>query len=255
MRKLIPANLSLFLSMAFFQAYACSNQEITPLRLNCDCEGVRFYSCEPQRNEIGGGFALGAGLLKLNLRPVSEFMENDIDREFDLDENQLLLAGLSAYGGKRTGGRAGGQVWFGYKRFYGAMPDGESYSSLDVFVSYGGVFAEKSASTGDLTLLIGGLFGGGAFALRKAPNFSMGKYNFMDEGWVHYPEDGAEWAATPIFAVDGHGGINYSILSWMSLGLDAQMVFLYSPTGFGFGQKAFWTQNPGIRMRLVFGNI
>lgn len=227
---------------------------------SCDCEGIRFYACpheRPPQNNIGGGFSLGAGILRLNTGPVTTFLENSETSGFDLSDQQMFFVGASAYGGKKNGGRAGAQAWFAYKRYYNGLQEGQSpQSSLDVIVTYGGVLTEKAAATGDLTMLIGGLIGGGAMVLRKViASASTGNFHLLDDGWVRYSAQGPAWAATPVIALDGHAGVNYSIFSWMSWGLDAQMLILYSPTGFGYGDGGWWTKNPGVRMRLVFGNI
>ncbi len=231
---------------------------------SCDCEGIRFYACPQekyQENKIGGGFSLGGALLRLNTDPIATFLNESQTRGFDLSDRQMFFVGASAYGGKKNGGRAGGQAWFGYKRYYSRTQDAsqvrDQTSVLDVMVTYGGILTEKAASTGDLTMLIGALAGGGAMVLRKdmAPSSTAGNFHVLDDGWVHYTADGPAWAATPLIALDGHAGINYEIFSWMSWGLDTQMLILYSPTGLGYGMGGFWTKNPGIRMRLVFGNI
>jgi hypothetical protein len=69
---------------------------------------------------------------------------------------------------------------------------------------------------------------------------------------IEHSED--KVAVAPLWAFDLHGGATYSLTKWMHLGLDASLTVFYSFNGFSYRQGSFHTVNPGLKLRLIFGN-
>lgn len=68
--------------------------------------------------------------------------------------------------------------------------------------------------------------------------------------------DDDERAEAPFGGIGLHGGFTYTMLPWMHLGADAQAMFLASVNGFpGPGNNGFVMLSPGLRVRIVFGNL
>jgi hypothetical protein len=72
-----------------------------------------------------------------------------------------------------------------------------------------------------------------------------------DQDTVTHSED--KVAVAPLWAFDLHGGVTYTLTRWMHIGLDASVTAFYSSTGFSY-RNHFSTVNPGVKLRLIFGN-
>jgi hypothetical protein len=213
------------------------------------------------------------------MSPLQEVVNNEVDlrnKSFDLSDNQMIMLGGMGYGGKRKGGRIGGGGWFGYKRYYSdkfttlltdstsiALKDTvhDSLIQLHTMLAYGGMIAEGGFNWKAMNVHFGGLLGGGALILGKEAipynnnsaftGNQMGRTAMMDTT----SDLSSQWAAAPLLVFDAHAGATVSVLRWMQVGADAQMLVLYSAQGFGYGYKSFLTYNPGVRLRFLFGNI
>jgi hypothetical protein len=230
----------------------------------------------------GGGGAGGAGgispsLQWLNLSPVRNVIKNEADLglySFSFKDDGFMLIGGMGYGGTRCGASIGGGGWFGYKKFVSAsrtvplqdslgtiqMRNGDtvkvdSAAQIYTMIAYGGFIAEKNFSIGNATFEIGGMFGGGALILGK--DFISKKNNSAFTNVEEYDSTkiANSWTAAPLLCFDIHSGISYRICSFIVLGVDANLLFLHSNSGFNFNTESFVTMNPGIRFRILFGNL
>lgn len=167
--------------------------------------------------------------------------------------------------------------------YVAAHPDSlmDSVVQLHNIIAYGGLVLEKSFNLpANISLFVGGMIGAGA--LVSIADYKMADDAFMDfrqhddeyddddgkvtitddkivvdnkngdQDTVNHPED--KVAVAPLWAFDLHGGVTYTLTNWMHIGLDASVTAFYSSTGFSFRQGHFSTVNPGVKLRLIFGN-
>jgi hypothetical protein len=230
----------------------------------------------------GGGGSGGAGgispsLQWLDLSPVKDVVKNETDLGlyfFDFKDNGFMLIGGMGYGGTRCGASIGGGGWFGYKKFVSAsrtvpLQDSlgniifsnsdtvkvDSAAQLYTMIAYGGFMAEKNFSVGNATFEIGGLFGGGALILGKEFVSKENNSAFTDVNEYDSAKVASSWTAAPLLCFDIHSGVSYRICSFMVIGADANLLFFHSNSGFNFNTDSFLTMNPGIRFRILFGNL
>jgi hypothetical protein len=230
----------------------------------------------------GGGAAGGAGgispsLQWLDLSPVKDVAKTEADLglySFDFKDNGLMLIGGMGYGGTRCGASIGGGGWFGYKKFVSAsrtvpLQDSlgnvllnhgdtvkvDSAAQLYTMIAYGGFIAEKNFSIGNATVEIGGMFGGGALILGKEFVSKENNSAFTDANSFDSTKIANSWTAAPLLCFDIHSGVSYRICSFIVVGADANLLFFHSNSGFNFNTDSFLTMNPGIRFRVLFGNL
>lgn len=230
----------------------------------------------------GGGGDGGAGgvspsLQWLDLSPIKDVAKSEADLglyKFEFSDNGFMLIGGMGYGGSRCGVKLGGGGWFGYKKFVSAsrnvflrdslgttifkndtMVKVDSAAQLYTMIAYGGFLAEKNFSIGDFTFALGGMFGGGALILGKDFISKENNSAFTDASEFDTTDMANSWTAAPLFCFDVHSGISYKISSFMVIGADANLLFFHSNEGFNFNTDSFLTMNPGIRFRILFGNL
>lgn len=249
-----------------------------------------------ETKKIGGSGCIGVGVMTLDLDPLKEVVEDDLQREgFKFSDNKFMTVSLLGYSGpRRNGFRIGGTGTFGYNTLYSnswtgvvkdssyvaAHPDSlmDSVVQLHNILAFGGLVLEKSFSLpANFSLYAGGMLGAGVLVtiadykmaddaftdIHRNNNNDNGDITITDDkivvdnsngskDTIDHPED--KVAAAPLWAFDLHGGATYTLTKWMHLGLDASVTFFYSSNGFSYRQGSFMTANPGLKLRLIFGN-
>jgi hypothetical protein len=228
----------------------------------------------PYDQRIGGSGVIEIGLTNLDLDPIRKIVKEDLDKGgFDFSENTFSTVGLIGYAGQRRNGmRVGAGVWAGYNSIYSdkwttqasdsAISRGsaaliDSIIQLHIIFAHVGLVIERSFKVGNsLNLYAGGMLGGGALIAIEDRKLESGAFNRVDTNtdWesdtLHIEN---RFAFAPLWAFDFHGGFTYSVTKWMHLGIDGSSLFYYSSGGFQSKYGSFWTVNPGIKLRLVFG--
>jgi hypothetical protein len=233
--------------------------------------------CYHGNGDKGGAGGISPSLQWLDLSPVKDVVTREADLgiyHFDFSDNGFMVAGGMGYGGTRCGAKIGGGGWFGYKKFISAsrtvtLQDSlgnvifnngdtvkvDSSAQLYTMIAYGGFLADKNFATGNFTLNIGGLFGVGALILGKDFVSDEDNSAFSTVGEYDSTEIAQSWTAAPLLCFDIHSGVSYKISSFMVVGADANLLFFHSNSGFNFNTDSFLTMNPGIRFKILFGNL
>jgi hypothetical protein len=267
------AMLMVGVTALFFSAY-CDNDD----EMEEEQEDIEITTdTVPYDMRTGGAGVFEIGLLKLDLEPVEKVVTSTIDRGgFDFDENVLTTVGFIGYAGQhRNGMRLGLGVWGGYGGFYGDTwttqstaaeiargRDSTVDSTIQMHVIFGhiGLMTEKSFKINKLNLYVGGMIGGGGIMViedreRGTGAFYSSHTNYADTSWwsdsAYVNED--RYLAAPACAFDIRGGFTYSFTKWLHAGIDGSTLFYYSSRGFNSRYGGFWTANPSVRLRLVFG--
>lgn len=242
-----------------------------------------FAQEQNEKRKIGGSGCFEIGITGMNLRPVEKLVKNDLDKKgFDFSNNVFFTVGGVGYSGlQRNGLRIGMGGWAGYNSKYSdewqGVADSSYYSRtgdslidsvihLHTFFAHAGMIVERSFELSrTLNAYAGGMIGGGLLAVIADRRASEGAFRNVDSDNFDCDDydcddfeaevEGTSMAFAPMWAFDLHGGLTYTLTSWMHLGLDASAVIYYSTSGFGYKYGNFATVNPGIRLRVVFGNV
>ena len=228
----------------------------------------------PNEQKIGGSGVIEIGLTNLDLDPIKKITKEDLDKGgFNFDQNTFLTLGFIGYAGQRRNGmRFGLGGWAGYNSlysdkwsskasdsaiFYGSDTTVDSIIQLHLIFANAGLVVERSINlTKNFNIYAGGMFGGGALLAIEDRKLASGAFikpnNNSDwQSDTVDTENRIAWA--PVWAFDIHGGFAYSFTNWMHLGIDGSTLFNYSSRGFQSKYGSFWTVNPGIKLRLIFG--
>ncbi|NLG19140.1 MAG: hypothetical protein GX556_17590 [Fibrobacter sp.] len=239
----------------------------------------------PEEKKTGGAGCFEIGFTSLDLEPLEKVVKKDLDKGgFDFDRNIFFTIGGQGYfGPHRNGIRLGWGGWGGYNSKFSAIWSGRADSAyidragdtlvdsviqLHTLFAHTGLILERSFSlTKNLNVFAGGMIGGGIMAAIADRRSSKGAFREIDNDYDYDDDDddslkfegeflsGTSAALAPLFAFDLHGGLTYSVTNWMHLGIDASAVCYYSNTGFGYKYGNFMTVNPGVRVRVIFGNV
>ncbi|OGJ93774.1 MAG: hypothetical protein A2350_08485 [Candidatus Raymondbacteria bacterium RifOxyB12_full_50_8] len=244
---------------------------------------------------VSGSFAAGAFVLSpqylhLDLSPVTSLCREEPGLNnyfFDFSDNRFLMQGFAAYWGSKNNGRAGFGVWGGYRQYHSkpytavVLDDSgapildtannsvlkqDSITHMVVIPAYAGILIEKSATFGAVNLFAGGVVGAGALVLVKSMEEQSEESAFysvttvQDTNWqsMHNPMQGNKSdgvAVAPLWVFDVHAGATYSFAKWFHAGAEGSLLMLYATDGFGAHSATFNSINPGIRLRIVFGNL
>jgi hypothetical protein len=204
----------------------------------------------------GGGLGFSMGAYAIDVRPVNELIAAnpqlsgigfDINPSFEI----FVLTGGLGYGGLGNGIRIGGGGYGGSRSFTQIFHD--TTWVLQLGVGWGGVLVEKAFVRDKMNYFVGGMFGGGRLTLSQS--FRSGGLFDVQNFDQHSGSVNAGF-----LMLEGHGGFTYSVLSWLHIGIDVSAPAFYSPGGFKSPgdisiTNSFFSVNPGVKVRLIFGNI
>ncbi|MBN1600269.1 MAG: hypothetical protein JW915_01615 [Chitinispirillaceae bacterium] len=209
----------------------------------------------------GGGVIIQPMVLGIRMKPVKNFALKNISlrpyRFSRLEESYrpVLVMGAFAYGGVGNGLRIGFGGWGGDSYYEGERVDGnlDTVMILNLHTSFGGMLVEKVILHKNINFLFGGVIGGGTFSLKRSVQLDNA-FNSLND-WEQL-DDESNYTEATYAGVEIHSGFTATILPWMHLGMDLNSLFSFSVSGFkGLGSRGFTTVNPGIRVRIVLGNL
>jgi hypothetical protein len=209
---------------------------------------------------FGGALGPSPAVLAVSMRPVNELIRKTdlIDIGFsaqDYYETFITMGGIG-YGAIGNGLRIGG-AGRGGRRDLGHVSKDTVYYTLEVSVGYGGFMVEKALIRRNVNLFIGLMLGGGGLDVKLLKMTGRPLLNTEIDADEELSKSEAN---ASFFLLETHGGFTYSMLSWLHLGADITLPCFFSGGGFKIGSRngvtdAFFTVNPGIRLRVMFGNI
>lgn len=242
-----------------------------------ELEAIKIDSAAqiPEEQRLGGSGVVEIGLINLNLEPIKKIVKEDLDKGgFNFDNNTFSTIGVIGYAGQRRNGiRIGCGGWVGYNSIYSdkwtshadsaALENGsdslvDSIIQLHLAFAHMGLVVEKSfAVAKNVNIYAGGLIGGGALLAIEDRKLGGTAFSTVDTGHAEkdHDEDADDIRAAlaPVWALDIHGGITYSVTKWLHLGIDGTALMYYSSSGFQPKYGSFWTFNPGVKLRFIFG--
>jgi len=225
--------------------------------------------CNHDDTRIAGAGGFEVGIQHIDLTPIKDFMSKDLSiGGFDFDQNRFFSLGFLGYAGPaRNGMRIGIKSDIAYNVLYSnewtsrrkdtlktSLADStvDSIGMLHIAYANIGAIAEKSIRIFDnFNIYAGGMMGIGAMMVIEDRRELDGEFIKLHDSDDSLSE--ANFRIAPMWVFDVHGGATYSFTRWMHIGFDASMLWNYAPVGFGTRYGSFWTVNPGIRARIVFG--
>ncbi len=210
-----------------------------------------FSGAKRNTRERGYGGAMGPAFAvqAINVEDAVAFLERDNSLgsyAISGDYETFLLSGGVIYGGIGNGIRVGGAGWGGSRSF---ISNEDSDKSVSLGLGFGGFLLEKCFVKKNVNIMVGGILGAGGFTLK--PREITDSFFDKDTDYVE--------ATVAFMLVELHSGITYSMKSWMHFGLDFTAPFFISPSGYEINDisvtNGFATINPGLRIKLVFGNL
>ncbi len=206
----------------------------------------------------GGGIIIQPMVLGFRTEPVHKLVKHDLQlKQFvfqDLIDNSyqpVLVNGVWLYGGVGNGVRVGFGGWGGECFFGSNTTATDSLMTLRVHTTFGGLMVEKAWLHNKLNIITGGMIGAGSIKVTKSYQDAN---VFGGVNWNEDLNDGAEAKARQV-GMELHAGMTVSLLSWWHIGMDLNSHFMLSVNGFGGSVNTFATVNPGLRLRVVLGNL
>ena len=210
----------------------------------------------------GGGIGAMPGIFVLNMRPVHELLDvitssSDFRNiSFPLHSNYqgFFMMGIIGYGALGNGLRVGGSYQSG-SRSYSTREHDTTYT-IDVHTSFGGFLLEKAAVAGNMNWFAGGLAGGAVIDVN--PSKASNVFSTIDIDDAAGREFNKLSASALLLEL--HGGFTYTMVGWFHIGGELSTPLYFSPSGFKTpnGQSitnGFVSVNPGLRIRIILGNI
>jgi len=204
---------------------------------------------------IGGGPR--TGIIGLDMTPVKDFMRVNPDlcgKNFDMHQNSrynvfFTMGGMGyLYVGNGVllgGGGAGGEHHYRSDRFAQ-----DSSMSLSVKAEYGGFIVEKAFDRGYCNFHAGMQIGAGSLRVkyRVEEGSAFHAVNASRDG------DADRESVAPFNLFEVHGGVTYSLASFVHIGADISVPMFHSAGGFDAYTSGFATVNPAFAVRLMLGN-
>jgi len=218
-----------------------------------------FISKKRSSRERGYGIGFGPsiGLFAVNIAPVKELCPvlggeyKNIISSISNNYESFLLMGGTGYFGFGNGLRIGGEGRGGSKNFSLTVNDTTWF--LRTSVGFGGVLIEKNTIKNSMNMLIGGILGGGNLSI--TPSYSDNIFNPVEN-----PNINTKQLKATFMLFEIHAGFTYTMVNWFHIGASISTPVFIAPDGFkGISDisytSGFLTVNPGICLRLIFGNI
>lgn len=203
----------------------------------------------------GYGFAGGPyyGISGINMKPVEKLCEIDPylkSKTFYFSKyhyEPFILSGGMGLAGIGNGMRIGGGGAHGSKKLSSAPFQNDSIVILETKVSYGGFIFEKVFQKNKWNIKGGGLIGGGNY------NVSVRRSNTVFQ--EDYFEENDNTTKARFFCLTPYGGCSYSFFPIFHLGVNISLPVFISTEGFSSATGDFYTMNPALLLKFIFGNL
>jgi hypothetical protein len=209
----------------------------------------------------GGGIGVTPSVFAINIDPVQELLDY-MGRNSDFGNadfpihgmfKTFFMMGLTGYGAVGNGIRIGGSFVGGERSFTARSND--SIYGLKIETSFGGLLLEKAIVHNNCNFYAGGIAGGAWIEVQPSKTL-----DYLSAAPVEVDESSFNTLSAPGVLLELHGGGTYTMINWCHIGVDFSLPLFFSASGFrtpvGHSvTNGFITPNPGLRFRIIFGNI
>ncbi|MBN1577332.1 MAG: hypothetical protein JW913_12310 [Chitinispirillaceae bacterium] len=195
----------------------------------------------------GASGSMSYGANAIFIGPVKDLVEHDphfSNERFHLNDYgfaPFLMSGGAGYIGFGEGFRLGGGGMSGTLLSDCSTNDTVSLSTR---VGYGGFLIEKAFINKRWNFSVGGMLGGGAFTVSIIENSLF--------NWDDRDDEGRRAA---FFLFEPQAGLSYTFLYFFHVGAGITVPSFMSLDKFGPYTDDFFTVNPGLHIKLIFGNL
>jgi hypothetical protein len=220
---------------------------------------VNHFSDSMSQRGFGGGGGPMAGMFAVSTKPFADLAERIKPlkgRHFSfnsLNYEPFFMSGGMGFLGIGNGLRIGGGGMSGVRHFTSSRYGQDSFVNYSARISWGGFLIEKLVNAKKYSYLVGGYIGSGSLKANWAEvteNYSA--FNYYDDN-VRYSDDEGINAFFGFFEL--HTGMVCHVARWMHLCGDVSLPVLISSDGFAPYTKEFISLSPGLRVRVIFGNL
>jgi hypothetical protein len=202
----------------------------------------------------GGGVILEPLILGFKMKPINNLIRHDATlKKFsfpNLDDGYkpILAMGAIPFGGLGNGIRIGVGGWGGKLSLSSEPNANDSIINLSIHLSYGGFMVEKALVRNNVNIIVGGMLGYGTIELKQSMSGAS--------VWETITGSNTLKTEAPYLGLEMHSGLTVSIMPWLHLGGDLNGMLMLSVNGFnGPGAGSFMSVSPGLRIRIVLGNL
>ncbi|MBD3343997.1 MAG: hypothetical protein GF401_02930 [Chitinivibrionales bacterium] len=204
----------------------------------------------------GGSGGPCFGAFALSMDPINEVIEtDDLLRHYTFSINDyfepVFMQGGKGYGGLGNGLRLGGGGMEGILFFPSKNAYQDSAVDLEIEIQYGGFLIEKAWVIDKLNYTAGTYLGSGSITLNAVKYSLSERTNFENE----IDDDEAQKAKARFFSMEIHGGFTYSFFPLVHIGMDMALPFFFSSKGFERRSSDFFSVNPGLQAKIMFGTL
>ena len=164
----------------------------------------------------------------------------------------------TGYGAVGNGFRIGGSFRSG--TISSTSYDHNSHYAVEIAASFGGLLLEKATVIKDYNIYGGLLFGGASIEVQphKTSKSSLSDISSLEASDLI--DNSFNKLTSQSVLLELHTGGTYTMVKWCHVGVDLSLPLFFSPSGFKSPvgnslTNPFFTANPGLRFRIIFGNI
>jgi hypothetical protein len=220
---------------------------------------ITTYVDTMTRRGWGGGGGPMAGIFAVNIQPFEDLANNvkplrGYHFPFgSLNYKTFFMNGGMGFIGVGNGLRLGGGGMDGVRHFTGKSAANSSTINYKTEISWGGFLIEKLVERQNFALTIGGYIGSGSL---KADWVEVNENYSAFSDFNDNSDYGDSAKIKAIFGYfEMHAGIVYHVMRFMHIGGDLSLPVIVSSDGFAPFTKEFISICPGVRLRLIFGNL
>jgi len=210
-----------------------------------------------RRKGYGGSFGFGLGVYAVGTHPLETLIKRHPalrDRQFGFSRfgfEPYLMSGGMAYGGIGKGVRIGVGGMSGSREFASEEFGGDSITVLKAETDWLGLLLEQTFSSPKWDLTLGGYLGAGHTTASIA-QVDIGEYSAFGNTDMR---NHLNTLKGRFGLLELHAGTAYTILPWLHIGGDVSVPLFMSVSGFSPYTTEFFSVNPGMRVRVVLGNL
>jgi hypothetical protein len=217
------------------------------------------YTDSMTKRGFGCGGGPMAGLYAVNIKPFIDLAQRVSPlrgKNFsfgDLNYKSFFMSGGMGFVGLGNGLRLGGGGMSGVRHFPSSRYAQDSTVNYKTSITWGGFLIEKFVKTDKYSSIIGGYIGSGSLDAEWV------EINENYSAFTSYKNDFNDDNNNKIKAYFGffelHAGIVYDVVRFIHLCGDLSLPVIISSDGFAPLTKEFISVSPGVRVRVIFGNM
>ncbi len=208
---------------------------------------------------FGGGGGPVWDVYAINIAPVVTLLKADkalSSRDFgfnNFNEEPFIMKGGMGFGGLGNGLRLGGIGLSGERKIVSDHFSGDSAILLTVKVNTGGFLIEKAMVHDRMNYVAGGYIGGGS--MQASVQTISGKISSFTRDSDTPSKENPQPSTASFASLELHGAVTYTLYAFMHVGLGLSMPVFISTNGFETYPSQFVTVNPGLQLKVIFGNL